>query len=203
MLAEFSDSGVTITPVVEWHENWAEAAIAAASESTADIVLKHASGKPKSLGSSDRQLIRGVRTAVMLINREAEARLGTLLVALDLNAGDAAHQRLNEDLLELANQIRGVQAEADLHVINAYPLSEHFVHPTDLAKKAGIERPRAHSKQGKPAEVIEETANTIGAELVMIGSVGRSGLSGLYIGNTAEKILSGLDCDVLILGVPS
>ena len=202
-LAEFSDSGVTITPIVEWHKDWPEAVISAASETTADLVIKHASGKPKSLGSSDRQLIRGVHTAVMLINRKPEAKLGTLLTALNLNAQDAVHKRLNDELIGMANQIRGVQAEADLHLVNAYPDSEHFVHPPDLAKKAGIERAHAHSKQGKPAEVIEETANAIGAELVMIGSVGRSGLSGLYIGNTAEKILDRLECDVLILGAPS
>ncbi len=113
------------------------------------------------------------------------------------------HQRLNDELIGMANQIRGVPAEADLHLVNADPDSEHFAHPPDLAKKVGIERARAHSKQGKPAEVIEDTASTIGAELVMIGSVGRSGLSGVYIGNTAEKILGRLECDELILGAPS
>ena len=200
LLAEFRDNGVTITPVVEWHKDWAEAVIAAAVESHADIVLKHASGKARSLGSSDRQMIRGVRNAVMLVNREPKALLGTLLVALDFNARDEAHQRLNNDLLELANRIRGVQAQAELHVVNAFPDSELAVRPIDLARKVGVERVRAHSKLGKPAEVIAETANTIGAELVMIGTVGRSGLSGLYIGNTAEKILGELDCDVLILG---
>jgi universal stress protein E len=203
LLAEHADSGVAITPIVEWQKDWAEAAIAAALESQADIVVKNASGKPKSLGSTDRQMIRGVRNAVMLINREPKAQLGTLLVALDFNASDEAHQRLNDDLLEIARRVRGVQAQAELHVVNAFPDSEFAVRPMDLAKKVGVERGRAHSKLGKPAEVIAETANTIGAELVMIGTVGRSGLSGLYIGNTAEKILGELDCDVLILGTPS
>jgi len=35
--------------------------------------------------------------------------------------------------------------------------------------------------------------------LVVIGTVGRSGVPGLLIGNTAEKVLSTVDCSVLTL----
>lgn len=203
LLAEEGDSSVKLVPIVEWRKDWVEGAITAVRKWKADIMLKHASGKPRSLDSSDRQLIRGIPTAVMLINSEPQEKLGTLLVALDLNAESSRHRDLNEHLLELANRILGVQAEAELHVVNAFPDSEHFVHATDLARKAGIDRKRAHAILGKPVQVIEETASNIAAELVMIGTVGRRGLSGIYIGNTAEKILGDLDCDVLILGAPA
>ena len=38
-----------------------------------------------------------------------------------------------------------------------------------------------------------------GIDLVVMGSVGRSGLSGMLIGNTAERILRKLPCSVLVV----
>jgi nucleotide-binding universal stress UspA family protein len=34
-------------------------------------------------------------------------------------------------------------------------------------------------------------------DLIVMGTVGRSGISGLFIGNTAEKVLQKVDCSVL------
>ena len=51
---------------------------------------------------------------------------------------------------------------------------------------------------GAPYEEIQSTAKRINANLAVIGNVGRTGLSGLIIGNTAEKILNHLRMDALI-----
>ena len=40
-------------------------------------------------------------------------------------------------------------------------------------------------------------ANEIGAELIVMGTVGRTGIPGFFIGNTAETILNQIDCSVL------
>jgi nucleotide-binding universal stress UspA family protein len=37
------------------------------------------------------------------------------------------------------------------------------------------------------------------ADLVVIGTVARGGIPGLFIGNTAEKVLNAVDCSVLTL----
>jgi nucleotide-binding universal stress UspA family protein len=42
-------------------------------------------------------------------------------------------------------------------------------------------------------------ANAIHADLVIVGSTSRRGLSGVTVGNTAEKILSDIESDVLVL----
>ena len=54
-------------------------------------------------------------------------------------------------------------------------------------------------KAGEPEKVIPSTAASVKAAVVVLGVVGRKGLSGRIIGNTAEKILSLLRCDVLAL----
>jgi universal stress protein E len=54
-----------------------------------------------------------------------------------------------------------------------------------------------HLLKGEPEEVISEVAENLDVELVVMGTVSRSGLAGFLIGNTAERILQSLDCSVL------
>jgi universal stress protein E len=39
----------------------------------------------------------------------------------------------------------------------------------------------------------------VGADLVVMGAVSRSGLKRVFIGNTAERVLNDLPCDVLVV----
>lgn len=65
----------------------------------------------------------------------------------------------------------------------------------------GIEHGAAtlHVAQGVPYQVINSTAKKLGVGLIVMGSVGRRGISGLLIGNTAEKILHTSDCSLLVV----
>jgi universal stress protein E len=118
---------------------------------------------------------------------------------VDFNAMDAVHKSLNDAIMALGSQVRGSDSEIELHSVSAYDESDQFVHPQDIARILGIERSQAHVLQGKAAEVIPELANKIRADLVILGNVGRRGLSGITIGNTAEKILADIETDVLVL----
>ena len=46
---------------------------------------------------------------------------------------------------------------------------------------------------------ISSVACDIKAELVILGTVGRSGLGLTLLGNTAEQVIDKLDCDLLAL----
>ena len=85
--------------------------------------------------------------------------------------------------------------------MNAYSGSIHFVHPPDLAKRVGIDRMNAHTSDGSPADVIIEYARDIKAELVIIGSVARHGVTGLVFGNTSEDILDTLECHIMSINL--
>jgi universal stress protein E len=52
-------------------------------------------------------------------------------------------------------------------------------------------------REGLPEVIIPQVAKEIDAELVVIGTVGRLGISAALIGNTAEHVIDALDCDVL------
>jgi nucleotide-binding universal stress UspA family protein len=51
--------------------------------------------------------------------------------------------------------------------------------------------------KGEPGRLVPEVAAAREVQLIVMGTVSRSGVSGLLIGNTAEKILGQVDCAVL------
>lgn len=56
--------------------------------------------------------------------------------------------------------------------------------------------------KGAPRKKIPEFAEEIDADLVVMGTVARTGISGLIMGNTAETILNELQCSVLAVKPP-
>lgn len=51
--------------------------------------------------------------------------------------------------------------------------------------------------RGTPERVIGEQARALGVDVVVMGTVARTGLSGVFIGNTAENIINNLECPIL------
>nr|WP_302848593.1 universal stress protein [Roseovarius sp. EC-SD190] len=45
-----------------------------------------------------------------------------------------------------------------------------------------------------PETVIQEQSRALGADVVVMGPVARTGLSGVFIGNTAENSINTLEC---------
>jgi universal stress protein E len=62
-----------------------------------------------------------------------------------------------------------------------------------------LPRSRQHLVKGLPFDTIPEVADEIGSGLVVMGAVSRSGLKRIFIGNTAERLLNHLKCDVLVV----
>lgn len=52
-------------------------------------------------------------------------------------------------------------------------------------------------KRGAPEKVIHETSSRLDTDVVVMGTVARTGLGGLFIGNTAENIINSLERSVL------
>lgn len=137
----------------------------------------------------------------------------TILVAIDLS----------EDSNHVANRALAIARnnEADVHMIHVIePLS--FAYGGDipmdfsgiqdeihqqakqqlarLADGLGIPQDKQHLLLGKPEVEIHATAESLGADLIVLGSHGRSGLA-LLMGSTANGVLHGASCDVLAVRV--
>ena len=57
----------------------------------------------------------------------------------------------------------------------------------------------ARVMQGDPREVLVETAHGWGADLLVVGSHGRSGLGNLVMGSVAHHVVSHAPCSVLVV----
>ena len=182
-----------------WGADWREAITDAAMDGEVNLVVKRASGRPRSLASSDRELIRTLQSALLLVKHNPGREMQKVLVAVDFNATDEGHLALNDAIIALGRRIRGSNTNIDLHAVSAYPDSDKFIHPPDIANNLEIDRSNAHVRQGSAADVIPAMANDIDADLVIVGNVGRRGLKGITVGNPSEKILTDINADVLVL----
>jgi nucleotide-binding universal stress UspA family protein len=61
---------------------------------------------------------------------------------------------------------------------------------------------KTHLIEGAPRKAIPALASDIGADLVVMGTVARTGIPGFIVGNTAEMILSQIACAVLAVKPP-
>lgn len=170
------------------------------------------------VGSTATRLARTCPVPVWIARSEFITEGQPILVPLDFSPIGA---RLLSVAGSLASTLR-----AKLHVLHAYdvadfygvpPLSEEireeFSAFRRYARRAameklehtlhelGIERHSVtlHVAAGPADQVIDSTAQGINAGLIVVGSVGRGGISGLLIGNTAEKVLHTAERSVLVV----
>lgn len=68
-----------------------------------------------------------------------------------------------------------------------------------LRQKFGIDEKVTHVEKGLPEEVIPDLAEHLQAGIVVLGTVGRTGISAAFLGNTAEQVIDHLRCDLLVI----
>ncbi|MDB4934999.1 MAG: Universal stress protein UspA [Labilithrix sp.] len=137
------------------------------------------------------------------------------LVALD--ASESADQVLDEACKHVS--ALGGNSELHLihvaaHVVTVAPMGlPVFVSPEGLLEggRKLIDRAVAraghcfdgtivgHVVAGEPWREITETASRIGAELIIVGTAGRTGLSRMALGSVADKVVRHAPCSVLVV----
>lgn len=65
----------------------------------------------------------------------------------------------------------------------------------------GIPPERVAVLHGRPAAEIRAQAQSLGADLIVIGSHGRGGLASVMLGSTANGVLHGAQCDVMTIRI--
>ncbi|MDA0978220.1 MAG: universal stress protein, partial [Proteobacteria bacterium] len=75
-------------------------------------------------------------------------------------------------------------------------LDQHKAREEDRHRMVPLDQ---HLVKGTPHKVIARFVKQNDIDLLVMGSVARSGIPGFFVGNTAEKILDNVDCSVLVL----
>jgi len=192
--------GVSVTTEVEWDKDWYSAVVRASLRTEADLVLK--SSYPHSVRervlkrTSDWTLIRGCQCPVLLVKQSEQRDISKVLAAIDIRDESKSYEQLNEHIIGFSKRIMESN-KAELHFINAFDRLRAVPDRNALVKSCGVEANRVHIRMGEPEDVIVNGAKELDASLVVVGNSARSGLSAVINGNTVERVLDKLECDVL------
>jgi universal stress protein E len=98
------------------------------------------------------------------------------------------HSGVNRDKLEEYHEKARTEAEHLLH--------DQLSQTDYRTLKHGVQ---VHVKEGPADMVILDAIEKFDIDVLVMGTVARSGISGLFIGNTAERLLPELTCSVLAI----
>lgn len=199
-IAPLRKRGIDISTEVEWDRDWYHAAVRAALRHSADLVLKssyhHTVGKRILKSTSDWAIMRECSCPVLLVKGCVPVEPRRVLAAIDISATQESYERLNARILEISSRILE-RGKAEVHFVNAFQDFKVLPDKQKLVEDWGLDPDKIHIKLGKPEKVIVERARELDISLLVIGNSGRSGLLAALVGNTVEKVLDKLDCDVL------
>ncbi len=223
--ADCSDTGVELDAVVSVGDPAVEI-VRQVQRDQHDLVVKTADGPSvadRMFGSIALSLMRICPCPVWVLKPDTHKGFHRVLAAIDPAAQDSPHQRLNQDILELAFSI-AQQSKSELHIVSAWDVwmekllrrraGDDEVDSLASQQKAKVQKAldgllqvpnantddiRVHLRRGSAAAAIGSVAQEIEADLLVMGTVCRTGISGFMIGNTAERVLTAVACSVLAL----
>ena len=131
------------------------------------------------------------------------------------------HQELNQQILSATESLADMY-DSPPQLVNVFPwplfdvkkfthlfdesgyfdsvTKEHAKEMDSYLKDTSFKKEFVHIVEGlKPEEIIPDVTQGARVDLLVMGSVGRDGLSAEVVGNTAEMILDDVECDVLVL----
>lgn len=215
---------IEISVKVVWHNRVYESILNQADEGKYDLIVKgthqHDSLKSVIFTPTDWHLLRKSPISILLVKDHAWPENGKILGAVNVGSEDEAHISLNHKISAACKEMASL-LKSHAHLVNSYPgtpiniaieipefdpqtynESVKVHHDRCMAAhaiEAGITVENCYVREGLPEDVIPALAKDLDAELVVLGTVGRQGLSAALIGNTAEHVIDMLDCDVLAL----
>lgn len=207
--------GMEVETETWWNEHWAESISHAAARCGAGLIVKssfaHSKTRRALSNTSDITLLRHAPCPVLLAKSDDTWMNNRILAAIATDRHDREHERLNNTIIREAQRLS--QATGfELHLVAA-----HFDHPDlavtleemhlnrgsdaskRIARRFGVQLDNVHLANGTAHDVILNTAFSIKADVVVIGTSARKGLKGVLMGNTAEKILDELETDLLTI----
>jgi universal stress protein E len=222
--------GLSVTTAVEWDFPLHEAIIRGAANFDANLVVvaDHATVHhlPWLLRYTDWELLRASPVPVLLVKSPHPYRRPAILAALDPARAFAKPATLDNEILRFSATLADA-LDGKVHAVHGYAPVPPNVSPAvlgnaaelgkllaaaegtaiDALRKAtdplGISRARLHVVARHATDAVEEVAAQLGSQIVALGSVSRSGLDRLLIGNTAEALIDRLKCDILVVKPPA
>lgn len=220
------DGGLSVTTTCDWDYPAFEAVVRRALRSKSDLIVAERHAKkhlaPWLLRFNDWELLRRSPVPVLLVKSGRRWQRPAVLAAVDPTHSFAKPAKLDAAIVDAAGAV-ATALGGKLHAVHAFVPTVIDVRQLDLddpnlsahiesqaAKQAavalertvgaaGVPPARRHLVARHPADAIPQVARSTKAGIVVMGAVSRSGLKRLVVGDTAERILDALACDVLVV----
>lgn len=140
----------------------------------------HERDKPAEL---DHRIVRTARALTEALGGELHVFHAFDVAAAIAISTDAVTMPIALPMSELADAMR----------------AEHTEAVERLCKEHGIPPDRMHLQQGGTRQMLLAVTDRLRADAVVMGALSRSGLKGLFLGNTAEDVLDRVHCDLVIV----
>jgi nucleotide-binding universal stress UspA family protein len=179
--------------------------------------------------SLDLHLMRKCPAPLWVLKPGERARSCRIVATVNPDVEDAPHESVNRAVLDLAAAVARFDG-GELHVVHAWYLyGEEILRSPRVCLPAGrvdalVEQERArrsglvealvreyrapdlailvHLVKGEAGQILPAALRQLRADLVVMGTVARTGIPGLIIGNTAETVLGEVTCSVLAVKPP-
>ncbi|QBF84603.1 universal stress protein UspE [Shewanella maritima] len=224
ILVQYQPRGVNIHSEVVWHNRPFESVINYAMEHDVDLIVKgtHDHDKLKAVifTPTDWHLMRKAPIPVLMVKEHDWPVNGKIICAINVACEDEEHQNLNGKVIQYAKHLAD-KFSASVHLVNGYPGTpvnlaielpdfdansyndtirmQHEQRVQYIAQTYEIPFENCHVEEGLPEDIIPDMAQKLDAELVILGTVGRTGFSAALIGNTAEHVIDSINCDLLAI----
>jgi nucleotide-binding universal stress UspA family protein len=191
-----------------------------------DLLIKMASApagiSEKLFGSVDLHLLRKCPCPVLIDRPNSSTRYQRILAAVDTDS--STRQGCGDLVMQLASSLRE-RENARLDIVHAWKLpyestlrrGRFRLADTELQMLLKLEQERHQSRlqallepygiavddenvqlvKGEAAKSINRVAEQKNSDIIVMGTLGRVGIPGLFIGNTAEEIIQTTKCSLL------
>lgn len=187
-----------------------------------DLLMKDAGAAINDLffGSLDMRLLRYCPVPLWLTKPDGDENPRRVLVAVDPLAASEGGE-VNQAIIKMASLL-AFRDHSELHVVGVWQKpfdllqsDDDYLEQYDSLSKAvesqarsgldhflessttAVKPNRIHFRSGIHSEEIVSVVETIRPDTLVIGSLARAGISGVLIGNTAEKVFRRVECSVL------
>lgn len=228
LAAPLRRKGLEVTTTVAWDYPAHEAIVRRALEAEPDLVVaeahKHGVGERLVLTNTDWQLVRLCPAPMLLARSRKTYRNAAFLAAIDPFHAHAKPADLDRRILDVAVRL-ATQCQAQVQAAHVFRppaayIPGSFAEPVPIAASPTLLKPfedavrtrvakflrplsrrlaGQHVIAGDPVHELPVLARNLGAALVVMGAVSRTGLKSLFIGHTAERMLDRMACDVLVV----
>ena len=191
-----------------------------------DLVIASADGgvslRNLHFGSTATHLMRKCPCPVWIVKPGQSDQYSSILAGIDPKTNEHSGNELDQKILDLATSL-ALTNDAELHIVHAWEVDgkdrdtvssevRDETRKSILLKHEALHRDRVdellasyplatirhqvHMPRATPQRAILDLVDTHDIDLIVMGTVSRTGIAGLIIGNAAEMILSVVKCGV-------